>query len=59
MTSKQFLYIAIATFITIFIWVAVDVARSRSAVAPPEEVQKLLEPISPNFDQEVINDLGN
>lgn len=57
MTGKQFLYIAIATFITIVIWVVVDIFHSRAAISPPPEVQQLLEPISPNFDQEVISDL--
>ncbi|MBI4037267.1 hypothetical protein HY385_02490 [Candidatus Daviesbacteria bacterium] len=57
MTSKQFLYILIATFITIIIWVTVDIIHSRAKVQPAPEVRELLEPISPNFDQEIINKL--
>lgn len=57
MSGKQFLYILIATFLTLMIWVTVDIIHARSQVKIPEEVQKLLEPISPVFDQEVINDL--
>lgn len=57
MSGKQFLYIVIATFITVMVWVVVDILHSRAQVQPPPEVQQLLEPINPNFDQEVINDL--
>lgn len=57
MTGKQFLYITVATFITIVAWVVVDIIHSRSNVQPPPEVQQLLEPLNPNFDQEVINSL--
>jgi len=57
MHSKQFFYIIIATFTTIIVWVVVDIIHSRSQVQIPKEVQELLEPISPTFDQEVLNDL--
>lgn len=57
MSGKQFLYIAIATFITILIWAGSDIYHSRNQVKPGTEVQQLLEPVSPNFDQDVINSL--
>lgn len=57
MTGKQFLYILIATFITIFAWVITDIIHSRSQVQIPPEIKQLMEPIDPNFDQEAINDL--
>lgn len=57
MSGKQFLYIVIATFITIVIWMTVDIIHSRANVQPIPEVRGLLEPINPNFDQEVINEL--
>lgn len=59
MNGKQFLYVVIATFITIMVWVAVDIIHSRSEVQIPPEVQTLLEPVSPTFDQEALNELGN
>lgn len=57
MNSKQFLYIVIATFITVLGWAAFDILHTRSKVQTPSEVQKLMEPISPVFDQEAINAL--
>lgn len=57
MSGKQFLYIAAATFITVIIWVSLDIMHSRAEVQVPSEVQSLLEPINPNFDQEAINGL--
>lgn len=57
MSNKQFLYIVIATFITILIWVVMDVMRSQSRVQTPAEIQQLLQPINPAFDQEAINEL--
>lgn len=57
MQGKHFLYILIATFITIVIWVGVDIIHSKSTVQIPPETKELLEPLTPNFDQEVINEL--
>lgn len=57
MSGRYFLYIVIATFITILIWFGMEIAhtRSKSQVAP--DVAPLLEPVNPNFDPNVINDL--
>lgn len=57
MTGRQFLYILIATFVTVAIWVTMDVLRSRSLISAPPEATKLLEPINPSFDQEAIDEL--
>ena len=57
MKGKQFLYIVIATFITIVVWVTLDLIHTRSQVQPSPDIEKLLEPIDPQFDQETINDL--
>lgn len=54
MSGKQFLIILIITFITIVIWVSLDILRSRSQVQTAPEVQELLEPINPNFDIEAL-----
>lgn len=58
MTGRQFLYIIIATCITILIWVVLDIIQDRSRVQPPMDVQLHLEPIDPNFDKEVIDGLN-
>lgn len=57
MSGRQFLYIIIATFITVLIWFGVDIIHSRSKVEISPEIQKLLEPVNPNFDQTLINGL--
>lgn len=57
MTGRQVLLIVIATFITAIIWVVVDILHSRSQVQIPAQTQQLIEPIDPNFDQEVLNGL--
>lgn len=57
MFSKRFLYITIFTFITVAIWITFDILHSKSQVTIPAETQQLIEPISPEFDTEVLNNL--
>lgn len=57
MTSKQLLYIVIFTFIVAILWVTSNIAHSQSEVQIPPETKQLMEPVSPNFDQEVLNAL--
>lgn len=57
MSGKQFLYIIIATLITILIWFGVDIYHSRTKVQILPEIQQILEPVNPNFDTSIINDL--
>lgn len=57
MNSKQTLFIVIATFATVVIWVATDIIHSRSQVRTSPTVEKLLEPIPTNFDTEIIDKL--
>lgn len=57
MSSKRFLYIVIATFITVLGWAVFDIIHTRSKVQTPPEVKELLTPIEPTFDQDAINSL--
>lgn len=59
MTNKQFLYLAIATFITVIIWVTLDLIHSQANTQIPSDINKIMEPISPDFDKEVLNEIGN
>lgn len=52
MTKKEFLIIAIATFITIISWVAFDILHARSQVEISSKTQEVIEPLNPNFDLE-------
>jgi hypothetical protein len=57
MSGKQFLYIIIATLITVLVWAGVDLYHSRNKVEISPELQQIMEPVNPNFDQNLINDL--
>lgn len=55
MIDRRYLFIiAIATLITIVIWVTSDVYHARSQVEISPKLQRVIEPISPNFDQSAI-----
>lgn len=57
MTSKQLLYVVIFTFIVAIIWVASNITHAQRDVQIPPETKQLMEPVNPNFDQEVLNEL--
>lgn len=57
MSGKHFLYIVIATLITILIWFGLEIKHSNSKVQITPEVTQLTEPINPNFDLNNLNDL--
>jgi len=54
MNNRSFLYIVILTFLTVAAWVVFDILHSRSQITTPTETQKLIEPISPTFEIEVL-----
>lgn len=53
--KKEFLTIAIITFITIIAWVIFDILHARAAVEISPKLQNVIEPLNPNFDQEAID----
>lgn len=56
MTRKEWLIAAILTFITICAWVVFDILHTRSNVEISPKLQQIIEPISPEFD---INGIEN
>ena len=54
MSNKDLLILSILTFITVVVWILSDVyhAATTSTITPLEK--KLIEPLKPSFDQEVI-----
>jgi len=50
MTKKEWLIAAVLTFITILAWVISDVIHARSEVQIPQNLQEVIEPISPDFN---------
>lgn len=57
MTKKEWLIATIATFITICAWVIFDIIHTRSQVEIPKDLQEVLEPINPNFDTKILEQL--
>lgn len=50
MINKRWLITAVLTFITICIWVGLDILHNRASVEIPPETQTVIEPITPTFD---------
>lgn len=50
MSRKELLFAAILTFITILAWVVFDIFHARSQVEIPQQLQQVIEPISPDFN---------
>lgn len=55
--SREILLLAIFTTITVFTWIGLDVYRAFSKKETPEIIQSQLEPLDPNLDKQVIEDL--
>lgn len=54
MTRREFLIIAIATFITAIAWAVFDILHARANVEVSPKLQQVIEPIDPNFDTTII-----
>lgn len=50
MTRKEWLIAAILTLITISAWMIFEVVHTRSQVEIPQQLQQIIEPISPDFN---------
>ncbi len=57
MSGRLFLYILITTLITVLVWIGTEALKSNSNVQITPELQQAMEPVNPNFDQSLINDL--
>lgn len=54
MTRKEWLIATILLFVTIIAWVVSDILHSYSKVEIPEKVQEVIEPISPDFNTQSL-----
>ncbi len=54
MDRKSFFIISIATFITVILWVIFGVLHTRAETEIPAELQQIIEPLDPNFDESAI-----
>lgn len=56
MTKKEWLIAAIITFMTILAWVIFDIIHARSQVEIAQQVQEIIQPISPDFNTRSLED---
>lgn len=54
MTKKEWLIIAILTFITVFGWVVFNILHARSEVEISPKLQEAIEPLNADFDTSVV-----
>lgn len=58
-TIKNILYLAILTTVVVFTWVASNVWYSLVTPTTPEDTNAYSTPITPNFDAQTLEQLGN
>lgn len=54
MINKRWLVITILTFITISAWVILDIIHAQANVEIPPKTKDIIEPVSPNFDIQIL-----
>ena len=58
MIKKEFAFLLIVTCAVVLFWVVTNILHDRSNVTLPPELQKAMQPISPNFNQETLDEIG-
>lgn len=59
MSRKEFIVVLIITFIVVIIWIIADIIHTQPSVTKDPKIDKLIEPLNPNFDESVTNQLKN
>ena len=57
MTRKEWLIATVLTFITILAWVVFDILHTRAQVEIPPKLQEVIEPINPELNTKVLEEL--
>lgn len=57
MSSRELLVLSILTFLTVVAWIVSEAYHASVASTLTEVERKLMEPLKPTFDQQVINQL--
>ena len=57
MNSRDSLILAVLTFITVIVWIASDIYHASVTSTLTDVEKKLMVPLDPSFDQQVINKL--
>ena len=53
--SKEFLILVLLTAFVILVWISSDIYRVRTNIELTPNLQKVLEPINPNFDKQTLD----
>jgi hypothetical protein len=59
MTLKEFIIILTITFIVLVSWIVFNILHDKSSEPIDPNLQSVLEPVNPNFDQEILDKLKN
>jgi hypothetical protein len=55
--NKKIILVALFTFFTVFLWIGAEVYLSLTEPKVPKNLQKLIKPLNPNFDEDTLNSL--
>lgn len=58
MNRKEFLFLIVATFIVIMIWVTSDIIHTHSSIVIDSKLQETLEDVNPNFDSNTLEKIS-
>jgi len=59
MTQRQFVAVLIITFLVVVIWIVSDIIHARPSETLNPKVKTLLDPINPNFDKAILDQVKN
>ena len=57
-SEKDILFIAMITFITVTVWIFVELAKTRTETVVSESAKEILMPLNPEFDTETLEKLN-
>ncbi len=58
MTKNQFIFVLLATFIVIVVWIVADIIHTKPSVPVDPKLENLLDPVNPSFDNSVLNKIN-
>lgn len=59
MNKKEFIIILTSTFIAIMVWIVSDIYHTKASIPIDPKLQKILDPVDPNFDSETLKLIQN
>lgn len=59
MKKNQLIFILVVTFIVVMSWVVFDIIHTKASVPLNSQLNEAIEPINPEFDQTVLDQVKN